>query len=288
MSKFDYKEAFSRNIGWITESEQSTIAQKRVAIAGVGGVGGHYAEILTRLGVSKFHLSDFDEFETTNFNRQNGSGISTVGEKKLEVIRDKILDINPLADIQLFPDGINELNIEEFLDSTDVYLDGLDFFALNIRRLIFSRAHRLNIPALTIAPVGAGASLIVFTKHSQSFEYHFGIQNNDTEEESAIKFLIGLTPTLKQAKYLVDKTKTNFSKKIAPSLPIGPYLCAGIAGAEVIKIFLNRGNVCISPWVLHFDAYLQSYSKSYLWLGHKNIFQKIKYKQVKKILTKQK
>ncbi len=283
-NQFNYALAFSRNLGWLTEDEQGVIAQKKVAIAGMGGVGGHYAEVLARLGVAKFHISDFDEFEVQNFNRQNCSGLSTLHKKKVEVIRDKILDINPLAEVTIFNRGVNAENVESFLDSVDLYLDGLDFFVIDIRQLVFAVAHQKKITAITIAPVGMGASLVVFDQNSMSFVEHFGMKKNDSLEVLAIKFLIGLTPTLKQLKYLVDRTRTNFNEKKAPSLPMGPYLCAGVAGSEAVKILLKRKKIRTSPWVLHFDAYLQSYNKTYLWWGHKNVFQKIKFIIIKNIL----
>lgn len=60
MQPFDYHRAFSRNIGWITEHEQSTLRDKRVAIAGMGGVGGFHLLTLARLGIGKFNIADLD------------------------------------------------------------------------------------------------------------------------------------------------------------------------------------------------------------------------------------
>ena len=62
-SGFNYQEAFSRNLGWVTEAEQALLSQKCVAIAGMGGVGGGHLLSLARLGVGRFRISDFDQFE---------------------------------------------------------------------------------------------------------------------------------------------------------------------------------------------------------------------------------
>jgi molybdopterin/thiamine biosynthesis adenylyltransferase len=285
-SSFQYDLAFSRNLGWITESDQQIVASKRVAIAGMGGVGGHYVEVLARLGVTKFNIADFDEFEIQNFNRQNGSGITSLHKKKVEVMRAKILDINPSAEINVFSLGLNKENIDTFLSGVDIYLDGLDFFVFDVRKLVFEVTRKKKIPAITVAPVGMGASLIVFNEESKSFNDHFGFNETDSVEDLAIKFLIGLTPTLKQLKYLSDRTRGNFKEKKTPSLPMGAYLCAGVAGSEVVKILLGKDQPKASPWVLHFDAYLQTYTKSYLWLGHKNPIQKLKFLTIKKMLNK--
>ena len=281
---FDYDEAFSRNIGWLSTEEQKILQTKSVSIAGMGGVGGQYAEVLARLGISKFKLADFDSFEIQNFNRQNGSGISTIGKRKIDVIKDLILDINPNAEISIFDSGINSQNIDQFLEDSSIYLDGLDFFVLDIREELFKICREKNIVAITIAPVGMGASMILFTKNSMSFKEYFGLHLAKNSEEKAIRFLIGLTPTLIQAKYIIDKKKSNFREKKAPSLSIGPYLCAGIMGAQVLKILLQRGEVRSAPWSQHFDAYLNVYKKKYTFLGHRNFMQIIKYFILKKML----
>lgn len=285
---FNYKEAFSRNLGWLTSSEQLELSTKTVCIAGVGGVGGQYAEVLARLGVKKFHLADFDEFEIQNFNRQNGSGISTIGQKKVKVIQDLILDINPEAEIEIYESGVNLENISTFLNHADLYLDGLDFFVLDIREQIFHHCRQKNIPAITIAPVGMGASLVAFGQGSMSFSQYFQLHKATSPEDKAARFLVGLTPTLMQAKYLVDKSRSNFKEKKAPSLSVGPYLCAGIAGSWAIKVLLKRGKVSYAPSVFHFDSYLNSYKKSYIFWGGSNPLQKIKLFILKKILEKKK
>ncbi len=285
---YNYDKAFSRNLGWLTIEEQHLLSKKRVAIAGLGGVGGHYAEALARLGISHFHLADFDSFEVHNFNRQNGSGMHSLNLKKAEIIKCRILDINPEATVVLFNEGIERDNIDAFLNDVDLYLDGLDFFVTDIRRLLFKELKKKKIIGLTVAPIGMGASLVVFDPQSMSFDSHFGIDDSDSSEHASVKFLLGLSPTLKQLKYLVDRKSSNFKEKRAPSLAIGPYLCAGIAGTEVIRILLSRSKRLASPWVLHFDAYLQTYHKTYLWRGHKNILQKIKLIFVIRMLNKMK
>jgi molybdopterin/thiamine biosynthesis adenylyltransferase len=281
---FSYKDAFSRNLGWLSETEQLIIKSQSVSIAGVGGVGGQYAEMLARLGVSKFKLAEFDTFEIQNFNRQNGSGISTIGHAKIEVIQSLILDINPDAEIEIFNQGVNDENVDEFLKNSSVYLDGLDFFVLDIREIIFKKCREKNITAITIAPVGMGASMVIFNSASMSFEDYFGLHLSKNQFEKNIKFLVGLTPTLIQAKYLVDKTKSDFQNKKAPSLSIGPYLCAGIMGAQILKVLLKRGELKVAPWSLHFDAYLNAYKKKYIFGGFKNPFQILKYYIIKKML----
>ena len=85
---FDYRSAFSRNLGWVTEAEQERLRHRRVAIAGLGGVGGVHLLALTRLGIGKFHIADHDRFELVNFNRQAGATVDTLGRPKVDVMAD--------------------------------------------------------------------------------------------------------------------------------------------------------------------------------------------------------
>src|SRR5450830_1560758 len=123
---FPYAQAFARNIGWVTHDEQASLRGKRVAIAGGGGVGGVHLLTLARLGIGAFHITDFDTFDIANFNRQVGANMRTIGEPKVEVMAQMARDINPEADIKLFPEGINKDNLPAFLEGVDLYIDGLD------------------------------------------------------------------------------------------------------------------------------------------------------------------
>mgnify|MGYP002137541986 FL=1 len=106
---FRYEEAFSRNIGWVTEAEQAALRGKRIAIAGAGGVGGVHLLTLARLGVGAFTIADMDRFDLVNFNRQAGAMMSTLDRPKVEVMAEMARDINPELDIRIFPDGVNEI-----------------------------------------------------------------------------------------------------------------------------------------------------------------------------------
>src|SRR5207237_1821983 len=125
MNRFSYDEAFSRNIGWVTSDEQRALRGKRVAIAGLGGVGGVHLLTLARLGVGAFNIADFDTFDVANFNRQVGALMSTIGCPKAEVLASAALDINPELDLQLFREGVSDQNLDRFLAGADLYVDGL-------------------------------------------------------------------------------------------------------------------------------------------------------------------
>ncbi|OON59528.1 hypothetical protein B0920_24465 [Massilia sp. KIM] len=251
---FDYKEAFSRNIGWVTPEEQQVLRGKRVAIAGGGGVGGVHLLTLVRLGVTKFHIADFDTFGVANFNRQVGAMMSTLDQPKTEVLARMARDINPEVDIRIFPEGVNRDNLPEFLGGVDLYVDALDFFAFEARQQTFATCARLGIPATTAAPLGMGAALLNFMPGQMSFEEYF--QWGDLPDlDKAIRFVVGLAPAGLHRPYLVVPESVNFAEQRGPSTFMACQLCAGIIGTEALKILLGRGRVLAAPYGMQFDAY---------------------------------
>lgn len=114
MKNFNYNEAFSRNIGWLTDWELFILKNMRIAIAGLGGVGGIHLLTLTRLGIENFSIADMDTFELANFNRQVGASCSSIGHSKVEIMSDMARDINPNINISAFDAGINQENIDAF------------------------------------------------------------------------------------------------------------------------------------------------------------------------------
>jgi molybdopterin/thiamine biosynthesis adenylyltransferase len=253
---FDASEAWARNLGWVSAAEQRRLRASRVAIAGLGGVGGAHLLTLVRLGVGAFHLADPDVFELANFNRQAGALVSTLGRSKLEVLADMARDIDPELALRLFPEGVSPGNVEDFLDGVDLYVDGLDFFAFEARAAVFAACARRGIPAITVAPLGMGAALLNFVPGGMSFESYFRWDGCD-DTGKALRFLAGLAPSLLHASYLVDPSAVDLAARRGPSTVMACQLCAGIAGTEALKLLLGRGPVLAAPRGVHFDAYRQ-------------------------------
>ena len=271
---FDYDEAFSRNLGWVTEDEQKTLSRKKIAIAGLGGVGGSHLLTLARLGIGQFHIADFDRFAVANFNRQAGAMVSTLDRPKLDVLAEMALDINPGMTIGRFPMGVAPDDIDTFLDGVDLYVDGLDYFALDIRRRVFARCAERGIPAITAAPLGMGVALLNFLPGGMTFEDYFQLDGLDPDEQ-AIRFLLGLSPRMLQLAYLVDRSRVNFTERRGPSTVMACQLCAGFAATEAVKILLGRGRVVSAPHGVHFDAYRYRLVRTWRPKGNSNLIQKV-------------
>lgn len=272
---FSYNQAFSRNLGWVTPQEQAVLRTKRIAIAGLGGVGGSHLLTLTRLGIGSFHIADFDTFDLVNFNRQAGATLSSLGRPKVEVLAAMAKDINPEINIKPFPSGIDEHNLSEFFTEVDLYVDGLDFFALPARRAAFTACAKLGIPAITAAPLGMGVAYLIFMPGGMTFEDYFCLQGLETEHQY-VNFLVGLSPKGFHRPYLVDLTRVSLAGRDAPSTVMACQLCAGVAGVEALKILLGRGKVWAAPHYHHFDAYQGKWVRGWLPGGNRNPMQILK------------
>lgn len=251
---FSYEQAFSRNIGWVTKEEQAALRSKCVAVAGGGGVGGVHLLTLARLGIGKFRIADFDTYDIPNFNRQAGAMMSTVGQPKADVMARMVKDINPEAEVEIFPHGVNAENLPAFLNGVDLYVDSLDFFAFDARQQTFALCAARGIPAITAAPLGIGTAVLSFLPGQMTFEEYF--QWGDRPEmEKALRFLVGLAPAGLHRSYLVVPSAVNLAERRGPSTIMACQLCAGLAAAEAMKILLRRGEVKAAPHSMQFDAY---------------------------------
>lgn len=281
---FDYNTAFSRSLGWLTPVEQEKISEVKIGIVGLGGVGGQYSEILTRLGVRHFVIYDQDQFAVENTNRQNECKTSTYGRNKAEVIGELILDINPTAQVEAYARALRIEDVDSFCNKVDIYLDSLDFFEIDVRMAIFKKMKELGKPALTLAPVGTGTAFLLFTKDSMSFDDYFGFKTTKDAFERSLLFLLGVAPDLMHSKYIQDPSRADFAARKVPSLPIGVYSCASMAATMILKLVLKRGDVYAAPYSIHFDPYLLKIKKRYVWWGYRNPFQRMKFCFLKKYL----
>ena len=273
-SEFEYATAFSRNIGWLTDTEQLVLRSKRIAVAGLGGVGGSHVLTLARLGVGAFHLADFDTFALANFNRQAGAMVSTIGRPKLDVIADAARNVNPALDVKGFPQGVSRDNLDAFLAGVDLYVDGLDFFAFDARRATFAACARLGVPAITAAPLGMGVAHLNFMPGKMTFEEYFRLEGLP-EHEQALRFLLGLAPAMLHRSYLVDPTRVNLAEHRGPSAAMACQLCSGVAATEALKILLGRGKVIAAPCGYQFDAYRGKLVRTWRPGGNNNPLQRI-------------
>ena len=130
------------------------LEKAHILVVGLGGVGAYAAEMLCRAGVGKLTLIDADTVDATNRNRQLPALISTEGRLKTEVMRERLLDINPEIKLQILSEFIKDERIAEVLDSDkyDYAVDAID--SLSPKAFLIAEALKREIPL--VSAMGAG------------------------------------------------------------------------------------------------------------------------------------
>jgi len=272
---WSYDEAFSRNRGLITAEEQERLRTSRVAIAGMGGVGGVHLVTLARLGVGRFSIADPDVFETANFNRQYGATVRALGRSKAEVMAEEARAINPDVDLRVWPERITPENVAEFFEGADVFVDGIDFFSIEARRLLFGEARRRGIWAITAGPIGLSTAWLTFDPAGMSFDRYFDLSDEMSRLDQLVAFAVGLCPRATHLGYL-DLGQVDLTSSTGPSASLACQLASGVAAAETLKILLGRGPLRPVPWYHQFDAYRGLFRHARLRWGNRHPWQRIK------------
>jgi tRNA A37 threonylcarbamoyladenosine dehydratase len=147
---------FSRTELLLGHSAMEELKNKKVAIFGIGGVGGYVCEALVRSGVGHFEIIDNDDVSLTNINRQIIATHSTVGRLKVDVMKERMLDINPEVDVVArhcfyLPDNADEFDFTSY----DYVVDAVD--TVTAKLSIICRCKELGVPV--ISSMGTGNKL---------------------------------------------------------------------------------------------------------------------------------
>ena len=140
------------------EQVLDSLASKRVMVVGLGGVGAYAAEMLCRAGVGTMVIIDSDAVSETNINRQLIALTSTVGKLKTDVVAQRLKDINPLVDLVVIPEYVEDANLEEIFAAAgalDYVVDAIDTLAPKISLIKYCVEHKIP----HVSAMGAGAKL---------------------------------------------------------------------------------------------------------------------------------
>lgn len=200
---------YSRNIGTISEEEQKLLKQKKVFLAGCGGLGGHIFAHLLRIGVGHITAIDGDCFDETNLNRQLLSGLDTLGKSKAMTAKAYAERVNPGVSVTTIQTFLNGENAAELLAGHDLVFDALD--NIDSRRILAAECDRLGIPMVYGGIRGWNVQVGFFPAGT-----------------AAERIAMLYPPTAA----LIDKSCMAFT----------PAVCASLQAAEGLKYLLGRGN----------------------------------------------
>ena len=229
-----YWEIISRQMSIVTKSQQTRFKDAKIAVIGCGGIGGSVIEQLARMGLGNINLIDYDAFDLSNLNRQLISGLDTLAKEKSYSAKERVRNINPYVNVKAFNEELNEDNVEEFIEDSDIVVDALDNL---VTRVIVSRtARKLEIPYVHGAIHGTMGQVSVFTQETKSYEEMFQLPSIDKE----------LTDDVKN-----DIRKLNFG--VPPVIGPVPNIVGCLEAFEAFKIITGIGEVTYSPKLLTFN-----------------------------------
>lgn len=230
------KEQFSRTELLIGSEAIEKLNKAKVAIFGVGGVGSYVVEGLARAGIGNFVLIDNDEVSISNINRQLIATNSTIGKSKVEVAKERILDINEDAKVEIYKEFFLP-STEGIIDESLSYIiDAIDTVTGKIE--LVERANKLNIPI--ISSMGTGNKL-----DPTRFEI------TDISKTSVCPLAKVMRKELKargikKLKVLYSKeepikinTQDEKSKQVPGSISFVPSVAGLIIAGEVVKDLIN-------------------------------------------------
>jgi molybdopterin/thiamine biosynthesis adenylyltransferase len=257
-ANFSYKQTFQRNIGIFTEEQQDRIKNYKIAIAGLGGVGGILIERLIRLGMENFHVADPDFFEPTNLNRQIYSNMSNLNKNKAEAIVEELIKINPDACIKIFENGVRSDNVSTFTD-VDLVVDAIEYNLIYFLYLLHKTSRENNKTVLAAQAIGYGATLFAFDPKGIAFEEYIGLKNpEEMLPEEVNNYRIPLEKFCpKLPSYIHEDLAIRVHQReiYIPSCSLGVMAAASLLEMEIINRALGFQKMKSVPHYAEIDFY---------------------------------
>lgn len=233
------RETLSRTEALIGERAIEKLKNARIAIFGVGGVGGYVAEGLARCGVGTIDLIDSDRVSPSNINRQIVALHSTLGRYKTEVMAERIYDINPSAKVNVFnifylPETADTFDFQNY----DYVVDAVD--TVSAKLSIIERAHALGIPV--ISAMGAGNKLDptafeVTDIYKTSVCPLAKVMRRELKKRGVEKLKVVYSKEEPKCDGILDEES---GKKSPASISFVPSVSGLILAGEVIKDLINK------------------------------------------------
>ncbi len=230
------KKIFERSISLLGEDAFLCLKRSTVLVVGIGGVGGTCVESLVRSGISNIIILDYDFIDISNINRQIIAYNSTIGLKKIDVMHDKILDINPQAKVSKIDLKLSKDNIDILDDfKIDYIVDAIDSFEDKIELIKYAKNRDINI----ISAMGAGGKtnplLFKVADYKDTRYCKLAKKLRKRLRDIGIKDL--------KVVYSEEEVKLDMSKySFIPSISHVPAVMGYILASELIQDLINDGS----------------------------------------------
>jgi len=218
------------------------LKKSNILIVGLGGVGSFAAEFIVRSGIGKLTIVDGDDVDNTNINRQLPALKSTVGRQKVDVMAERLKDINPELELTVLDEFLSpERMVEVVTDDYDYVMDCIDSLTPKLNLLMAAKRKRVKV----ISVMGAGGktdpSKIVITDISKTYHDPLSRRIRKLLRSKGInKGIRAVFSTESPNKDSVELTDgTNFKKSFYGTISYMPALFGLNAAAEVLRYLLD-------------------------------------------------
>jgi molybdopterin/thiamine biosynthesis adenylyltransferase len=209
-----FPERFLRNAKALSAEDQARLLNSRVAVVGLGGLGGTVVEVLARIGIGAMVLIDGDRFEENNLNRQLISTVDALGALKAAAAARRVQAVNPAVELTVREEFFTEENAADFLQGADLVVDCLD--SITTRFKLESAARAAGVPMVSAAVAGAAGHVTTVFPQDPGLERIYGEPGESAQKGSETEL---------------------------GCLPQAVVLLAAMEASEAIKVLLGRENL---------------------------------------------
>ncbi|MDB5254641.1 MAG: molybdopterin biosynthesis MoeB protein, partial [Candidatus Nomurabacteria bacterium] len=197
----------------IAKEEQKLLYQSVVGVAGTGGMGGHVAQALTRVGVGHIKIADTEEFDVSNLNRQSGANLYTLNKSKALETGRQCRNITEDFRLGIYASGITEASAEHFVQDCDIVCDEVEFWATGSRTFLHQKMRQTDATSFTCSSIGFGTVLTKFNAGSMHMEE---VLEMDYSEAMSVQKRISTGTSSREE---IERTMTLMLRLAAPIIP---------------------------------------------------------------------
>ncbi len=255
-----YLDRISRNLGLLSQEQQEKLRSTRVAMFGLGGIGGAAFEILLRSGIRSFSIVDKDVFDASNLNRQIFAFLDTIGRRKIDVAEQFARKIDAEVKIDKYLTVTTD-NVGEILEGADVAVMAID--QLKPVLIASRRAREQGIPLVEGWALPYG-NVRVFTDQTPSLEsaYHLPTEGKDPDAISDEEYKTLTFEALMELAY-IEGLKDYYSPETVEKIrqghisSFGPmvWMTSVFMAVETSKILLGMGEPALGPKFKLYDPF---------------------------------
>jgi molybdopterin/thiamine biosynthesis adenylyltransferase len=239
-----YAGLVTRNRGVVSDAQQQALRTATVLVAGCGSVGGAAVQPLARIGVQQFLVADSGLYELNNLNRQHAT-VNDIDRNKAEVAAERILAVNPYAQVKTYAEGVTEDNAAELTGACQVVVDGVDvttMAGLRAKFALHQAAAGRRLPLITGWDMAGCLYAQYFDYHKVTKPFDGAITADDLDRLSVWDLIFRLLPLRRIPTDMLAELNANISRPdyAVPQVVYAAALFGAITSHMVAKVLAGE------------------------------------------------